>query len=76
MTDVIDFHTRCPVAVPRAGSTYRVGDRVRLQRSGNLGVVRAFERDRVVVHLMGGLVRSVRPADLAPAPTPPDGGAA
>ena len=76
MAEIIDIRTRTPIAAARPDRLYRVGDRVRVQRSGNLGVVEAVDRSRVQVRLMGGLVRSLRTEDLAPAPTPPDGGAA
>ena len=76
MSNVVDIQTRAPVAQQRPHRLFRRGDRVRVQRSGNIGVVEAVTPERVRVRLMGGVVRSVRPADLAPAPTPPDGGAA
>lgn len=72
--NVVDL-SRYRTEVPRR---FRIGDRVRVQRSGNVGVVTEIASNgRVGVWLVGGIRRVFKEHELAPVnPTSPDGSAA
>ena len=70
MTNVVDFtRYRRPQS-----SMFRVGDRVRVQASRNLGVVQdILPGGSVRVRLMGGIVRRVAEREITLAPPPFEG---